>query len=89
MNSFKVGPAYDPINVGLAANQTKFNYTQQTDNCVDPRAPTGDGHCGHEFGTNLSSDEKKALLEYLKSSEARPKCAQKLELVGRKEHEQN
>ncbi len=67
VSGFKVGPAYDPVNVGLAVDQTKFNYTQQTDNCIDPRAPTGDGHCGHEFGTSLSPDEKKALLEYLKT----------------------
>lgn len=64
---FKVGPAYDIVNVGLAAEQTKFDYTQPTDNCVDPRAPTGDGHCGHEFGVSLPPEEKKALLEYLKT----------------------
>jgi hypothetical protein len=64
---FQVGPAYDIVNVGLAAEQTKFNHTQPSDDCVDPRAPTGDGHCGHEFGVSLSAEEKKALLEYLKT----------------------
>ncbi|MGE5368072.1 MAG: hypothetical protein ACM3PD_00535, partial [Chloroflexota bacterium] len=27
----------------------------------------GNSHCGHEFGVKLSPEEKKALLEYLKS----------------------
>lgn len=62
---FKVGPAYDPVTVGLAAEQTKFNFTLKTTDCSD-RA-SGNSRCGHEFGTTLSSEEKKALLEYLKT----------------------
>jgi hypothetical protein len=63
--SFKIGPAYDLDNVGLAADQTKFDYTLQTTDCSDRNS--GNSRCGHEFGTTLSLDEKKALLEYLKT----------------------
>ncbi len=64
--SFKVGPAYDPVKVGLAADQTAFNYTLTTTGC-DQRT-SGDSNCGHEYGTStLTPDQKKALLEYLKT----------------------
>jgi hypothetical protein len=63
--SFKIGPAYDLDNVGLAAAQTRFDYTLQTTDCSDRNS--GNSRCGHEFGTTLSPDEKKALLEYLKT----------------------
>jgi hypothetical protein len=62
--SFKIGPAYDTVNVGLAVEQTKFDYVLQTTGCDNPGS--GNSRCGHEFGTGLSPDEKKALLEYLK-----------------------
>lgn len=65
VSSFKVGPAYDLVNVGLAVDQTKFDYTLQTTDCSDRNS--GNSRCGHEFGTTLSADEKKALLEYLKT----------------------
>ena len=65
VSSFKVGPAYDLVNIGLAVDQTKFDYTLQTTDCSDRNS--GNSRCGHEFGTTLSSDEKKALLEYLKT----------------------
>lgn len=65
VGSFKVGPAYDLVNVGLAVDQTKFDYTLQTTDCSDRNS--GNSRCGHEFGTTLSPDEKKALLEYLKT----------------------
>ncbi len=72
--SFRIGPNYDPTGkVGLAATQTKFNFTLQT-GCVpknDPRYKavlnSGNSNCGHEFGATLKPDEKAALLEYLKS----------------------
>lgn len=64
VGAFKIGPAYDPVNVGLAADQNKFNYTLKTTDCSDRNS--GNSRCGHEFGTKLSPDEKKALLEYLK-----------------------
>lgn len=63
--SFPVGPEYDPVDVGLAKNQTKFNYVLKTTDCTD--TGSGNSRCGHEYGTELSDDEKKALLEYLKS----------------------
>ena len=65
VSSFKVGPAYDIVNIGIAAEQTKFDYTLQTTDCSDRNS--GNSRCGHEYGTTLSSDEKKALLEYLKT----------------------
>lgn len=65
VSSFKVGPKYDTVNVGLAAGQTRFDYTLQTTDCSDRNS--GNSRCGHEFGTTLSADEKKALLEYLKT----------------------
>jgi hypothetical protein len=65
VSSFSIGPAYDVINIGLAAEQTHFNYTLQTTDCSDRNS--GNSRCGHEFGTQLSAEEKKALLEYLKT----------------------
>jgi hypothetical protein len=65
---FKIGPAYDTVNVGLAADQTDFDYTLVTTDCSNLNS--GDSNCGHdgrEFGTQLSDDDKKALLEYLKT----------------------
>jgi hypothetical protein len=62
--TFKIGPAYDPVNLGLAIDQTMFNYTMQTTDCSDRNS--GNSRCGHEFGTQLSPAEKRALLEYLK-----------------------
>jgi hypothetical protein len=62
--AFKVGPAYDPATVGLATQQTRFNYTYTTTDCS--ALDSGNSRCGHEFGTKLSADEKKALLEYMK-----------------------
>jgi hypothetical protein len=63
--AFPVGPEYDTVKVGLAATQTRFNYTLQTTDCYERNS--GDSRCGHEYGTSLTTDEKKALLEYLKS----------------------
>ena len=64
VRSFKVGPAYDLVNVGLAVQQSKFDHTLETTDCSDRNS--GNSRCGHEFGTTLS-EEKKALLEYLKT----------------------
>jgi hypothetical protein len=63
--AFKVGPAYDTENIGLASGQTKFDYELTTTDCGDRNS--GNSRCGHEFGTQLSAEEKKALLEYLKT----------------------
>jgi hypothetical protein len=65
VTAFKIGPAYDTVNVGLAVEQTQFNYTLTTTDCSDLNS--GNSRCGHEYGTQLSPDEKKALLEYLKT----------------------
>jgi hypothetical protein len=65
VSQFMVGPAYDINNVGLAAQQTKFNYTLKTTDCADRNS--GNSRCGHNYGTNFSAADKKALLEYLKS----------------------
>ena len=61
---FKIGQAYDPVNVGLAAEQQQFDFELETTDCSDLNS--GASRCGHEFGAGLSADEKKALLEYLK-----------------------
>jgi len=62
--SFKIGPAYDTQNVGLAVEQSKLDYTLRTTDCSD--RSSGNSRCGHEYGTWLKPEEKKALLEYLK-----------------------
>ena len=61
---FPMGPAYDPVKVGLAREQTRFNYVYETTDCS--ATDSGNSRCGHEYGTKLSEDEKKDLLEYLK-----------------------
>jgi hypothetical protein len=63
--SFKVGRAYDIENVGLAKEQPGLNSTYTADDCA--KRGSGNSRCGHEFGVKLAPDEKKALLEYLKS----------------------
>jgi hypothetical protein len=63
--SFKVGPEYDPVKVGLAADQTAFGSPLITTGC-DLRT-SGNSNCGHEYGTTLTPDQKRALLEYLKT----------------------
>ena len=62
---FKVGSNYDTVNVGLAAEQTQFNYSYVTTDCS--ALNSGNSRCGHEYGTRLTAPEKKALLEYLKT----------------------
>jgi hypothetical protein len=61
---FKVGPEYDIQKVGLAAQQTKFNFSYKTTDCKNTKS--GNSRCGHDYGTTFSEAEKKALLEYLK-----------------------
>ncbi|GJE43562.1 di-heme-cytochrome C peroxidase [Methylobacterium soli] len=62
---FKIGPAYDLVNIGLAKDQLGLNSTIVTTGCNDRNS--GNSRCGHEFGTQLSPSEKKAILEYLKT----------------------
>ncbi len=63
--SFKVGRAYDIEKVGLATEQPGLSSTYTAEDCG--KRDSGNSRCGHEFGVNLSAEEKKALLEYLKS----------------------
>jgi mono/diheme cytochrome c family protein len=65
VKQFKVGPAYDTVNVGLAVDQPQSNYTFVATDCS--QLNSGNSNCGHPYGTTLSDQEKKALLEYLKS----------------------
>jgi len=65
VTKFKIGPAYDVVNIGLAIEQPSTDQFLNTTDCS--QLDSGASHCGHEFGTNLSADEKKALLEYLKT----------------------
>jgi hypothetical protein len=62
--SFKIGPNYDTNNVGMAVDQTKFGDQTLT---TSTNRNSGNANCGHEFGTELSASDKKALLEYLKT----------------------
>jgi hypothetical protein len=67
--SFKIGPAYDLDNVGLAAEQKKFGaYELQTtaERGAGNTDDSGNSRCGHDYGAWLKEDEKRALLEYLK-----------------------
>ncbi|GJE11765.1 di-heme-cytochrome C peroxidase [Methylobacterium longum] len=63
--SFRIGSNYDTEAVGLGEDQTQFDYTLNTTDCTD--RDSGNSRCGHDYGTNLTPDEKRALLEYLKS----------------------
>ena len=63
--SFVPGPNYDIDKVGMATEQTAFDHVIETTGCDD--LASGNSRCGHEYGTDLSADQKKALLEYLKS----------------------
>jgi cytochrome c553 len=65
VSEFKVGPAYDLDKIGLAAEQTKFNFTLKTTDCTNRNS--GNSRCGHDYGTTFNDKEKRALLEYLKS----------------------
>ena len=68
MPAFKVGPAYDTNDVGLASEQpSPVAQTMQTTGCVGGQLDSGNSRCGHEFGWALSPDDKRALLEYLKT----------------------
>ncbi|MGE0222809.1 MAG: di-heme-cytochrome C peroxidase [Acetobacteraceae bacterium] len=63
--AFRIGPEYDPDAVGLAVNQTRFTEVLQTTDCSDRNS--GSSRCGHDYGTSLSPEQKRALLEYLKT----------------------
>ena len=63
--SFSMGPAYDMEKVGIAAEQSAFGKSIVTTGCDD--LSSGNSRCGHEWGVHLAEEEKRALLEYLKS----------------------
>ncbi len=63
--SYTPGPAYDIDAVGMARDQTVFDHVITLTGCDD--IASGNSNCGHDYGTGLSEDQKKALLEYLKS----------------------
>lgn len=63
--SFKTGPNYDIEAVGLAIEQTMFDYVTNTTGCEN--VTSGNSRCGHDYGTDLSEEDKRALIEYLKS----------------------
>jgi hypothetical protein len=62
---FSLGAKYDIENVGLAAVQDGSNGSRSLTDCSDLNS--GNSRCGHEFGTGLSDQDKKALLEFLKT----------------------
>jgi mono/diheme cytochrome c family protein len=64
VSQFSLGPKYDIENVGLAATQDGSAPTRSVTDCSD--LDSGNSKCGHDFGTSLSDQDKKALLEYLK-----------------------
>ena len=61
---FMIGTDYDIDSVGMAIEQSRFGYTLVTTGCDDINS--GNSRCGHEFGTDLDPEEKRALIEYLK-----------------------
>ena len=63
--SFELGPQYDPETVGLATTQPQTHFTLHVTGCEN--ILSGDSNCGHEYGTHLPDEDKRALLEYLKT----------------------
>ena len=63
-SEFMIGTDYDIDSVGMAKEQSRFGYTLVTTGCDDINS--GNSRCGHEFGTDLDPEEKRALIEYLK-----------------------
>ena len=63
--TFRIGPAYDVETVGLAVDQPAASSTLKTTDCSDRNSAAS--RCGHEYGTQLPAEDKKALLEYLKT----------------------
>ena len=65
VSQFSLGSKYDIENVGLAATQGGSAPPRSVTDCNDINS--GNSRCGHEFGTSLSDQDKRALLEYLKT----------------------
>jgi mono/diheme cytochrome c family protein len=66
VTTFEIGPNYDLESVGLSTDQPEGSYTLQT-GCSPDSLDSGNSNCGHEFGTDLSDEDKKALIEYMKT----------------------
>jgi hypothetical protein len=64
-SQFSVGPEYDIENVGLATTQAQPSETRYLTDCSDLNS--GNSRCGHDYGTALRDEDKKALLEFLKT----------------------
>jgi hypothetical protein len=55
---------FDPKNVGLDTTTSPFNFIYLATPC--DMINDGNSNCGHYWGTNLSDDDKWALIEYMK-----------------------
>jgi hypothetical protein len=63
--TFKVGSRkFDPKNVGYATNETPFKSGIFV---VDPHNSNGNGNGGHDYGRDLSDEDRWAIVEYLKT----------------------
>jgi mono/diheme cytochrome c family protein len=59
--SFAVGHGeFDPVKVGLAAAEAGAGFVFDT-------SKPGNSNAGHEFGTDLPDDDRRAIIEYLKA----------------------
>jgi cytochrome c1 len=64
LKSFYVGSfEYDSLNLGFTNEQRWYSSKFE----VDCKACRGNSNAGHEFGVNLTSHQKFALIEFLKS----------------------
>jgi mono/diheme cytochrome c family protein len=64
-SSFMVGSRlFDPKNVGYATDQSPF---KNGNFVTDPANANGNGNGGHTAGTNLGEDDRRAIIEYLKT----------------------
>ena len=62
--SFMVGSKmYDPVNVGYVTDRSPFKEGKLV---VGAGAEAGNSNAGHEFGVDLSEDDRWALIEYSK-----------------------
>jgi hypothetical protein len=65
--SFMVGGrTYDPKNVGFATDRSPFKAGRFATDPANANG-NGNGNQGHDYGTNLTSAQRWALIEYLKT----------------------
>jgi hypothetical protein len=63
--TFKVGSRkFDPKNVGYKTNESPFKSGTFV---VDPQNANGNGNGGHDYGRDLSDEDRWAIVEYLKT----------------------